>query len=76
MADWLKDIALRDLALQEKHAACIDAKGDVYQWGDGFFGSSESSSSSSGKPLLTLRGKVRVYAAYICTETEYLRLHA
>ncbi|EKM55652.1 uncharacterized protein PHACADRAFT_121379 [Phanerochaete carnosa HHB-10118-sp] len=55
--DWLQDIALRDIALQEKHAACIDANGDVYQWGDGFFGSSGSASSSSGKPVLTLRGK-------------------
>lgn len=57
VADWLQDVALRDLALQEKHAACIDANGDVYQWGDGFFGSSGSASSSSGKPVLTLRGK-------------------
>lgn len=55
-AAWLHDIALRDLALHEKHAACIDAKGDVYQWGEGFFDSSRTAEAS--KPLLTLRGKV------------------
>ncbi|OBZ75617.1 Protein FMP25, mitochondrial [Grifola frondosa] len=37
-AEWLENVALRDLALHEKHAACVDARGDVYQWGDGFFG--------------------------------------
>lgn len=60
VAAWLEDVALRDLVLHEKHAACIDAKGDVYQWGDGFFGTSNSSErpSSSGRPSLTLRGKV------------------
>ncbi|KAI0340522.1 RCC1/BLIP-II [Trametopsis cervina] len=59
VADWLDGIALRDLTLHDSHAACIDAKGDVYQWGDGFFGLQESASrpSSSGKPTLTLRGK-------------------
>ncbi|THH33021.1 hypothetical protein EUX98_g1164 [Antrodiella citrinella] len=51
--EWLQSIALRDLALHNEHAVCIDAKGDVYQWGDGFFGEA----SSPGKPLLTLRGK-------------------
>lgn len=50
-AEFLKDVALRDLALAEQHAACVDARGDVYQWGDGF-------SSSSRKPTLTLRNKV------------------
>lgn len=61
VAAWLEDVALRDLVLNENHAACIDAKGDVYQWGDGFFGTRDSSGrpSSSGKPALTLRGKVR-----------------
>lgn len=62
VADWLQNVALRDLALQEQHAACIDANGDVYQWGDGFFGSPGSASPSSSKPVLTLRGKVRLYA--------------
>ncbi|KAF7796898.1 hypothetical protein EIP86_008083 [Pleurotus ostreatoroseus] len=58
VADWLKDVALRDLVLHERHAACIDAKGDVYQWGDGFFGSAgPENASTSGKPALTLRGK-------------------
>ncbi|PCH38606.1 RCC1/BLIP-II [Wolfiporia cocos MD-104 SS10] len=61
-AAWLEDVALRDLALHERHAACVDARGDVYQWGDGFSG--RPGSSSSGKPSLTLRGKniVRVQA--------------
>ncbi|KAI6036529.1 regulator of chromosome condensation 1/beta-lactamase-inhibitor protein II, partial [Pisolithus microcarpus] len=36
---WLENVALRDLALHERHAACVDARGDVYQWGDGFFSS-------------------------------------
>ncbi|KAJ3541331.1 hypothetical protein NM688_g6101 [Phlebia brevispora] len=59
VADWLKDVALRDLVLHEQHAACIDAKGDVYQWGDGFFSAQgpKASTSTSGKPVLTLRGK-------------------
>ncbi|KAI0693747.1 RCC1/BLIP-II [Cytidiella melzeri] len=59
VADWLEGVALRDLVLHEKHAACIDAKGDVYQWGDGYFGTIDAAAhpSSSGKPSLTLRGK-------------------
>jgi hypothetical protein len=52
-AEWLKDIALRDLTLQERHAACVDARGDVYQWGAGF-------SPSSTEPTITLRNKVRI----------------
>ncbi|KAI0086302.1 regulator of chromosome condensation 1/beta-lactamase-inhibitor protein II [Irpex rosettiformis] len=59
VADWLEGVALRDLVLQENHTACIDARGDVYQWGDGYFGtiSSAADASSSGKPALTLRNK-------------------
>lgn len=56
VADWLQNVALRDLVLHERHAACIDANGDVYQWGDGYF--EPGAASSSGKPVLTLRGKV------------------
>ena len=61
VADWLEGVALRDLVLQENHAACIDARGDVYQWGDGYFGTANTTAdaSSSGKPVLTLRNKVR-----------------
>ncbi|KAH7926621.1 RCC1/BLIP-II [Leucogyrophana mollusca] len=55
--NWLQGVALRDLALHESHAACVDARGDVYQWGDGFFGSSPASSSDAREPKLTLRGK-------------------
>ena len=62
VAGWLKDVALRDLGLHEQHGACIDARGDVYQWGDGFFGTHPADAgaapSSSGNPVLTLRGKV------------------
>jgi alpha-tubulin suppressor-like RCC1 family protein len=42
--------ALRHLALHESHGACADARGNVYQWGDGF------DHQASG-PQLTLRGK-------------------
>ncbi|KIO32474.1 hypothetical protein M407DRAFT_213529 [Tulasnella calospora MUT 4182] len=45
--------ALRDLAFHEKHAACVDASGNVYQWGDGFYGDA----SSTDGPVLTLKGK-------------------
>jgi alpha-tubulin suppressor-like RCC1 family protein len=62
-AEWLKDIALRDLTLQERHAACVDAKGDVYQWGAGF-------SPSFTEPTITLRNKVRIYSppSHICPD--------
>ncbi|KAF7972631.1 hypothetical protein HWV62_17284 [Athelia sp. TMB] len=56
-AAWLQNAALRDLALHERHAACVDARGDVYQWGDGFFGNSPSSLDAQRSPILTLRGK-------------------
>lgn len=48
-------MALRDLAFHEKHAACVDASGNVYQWGDGFFGDDKPASKN---PVLTLKGKV------------------
>lgn len=57
-AAWLQNVALRDLALHEKHAACVDARGDVYQWGDRFFGQPSTSLEDQRKPTLTLRGKV------------------
>lgn len=56
IASWLDDIALRDMQLHKQHSACVDAKGDVYQWGDGFFGSAVS--QGAAKPIPTLRGKV------------------
>jgi alpha-tubulin suppressor-like RCC1 family protein len=59
VAKWLDGVALRDLQLHQKHAACIDARGDVYQWGEGFFGESLRGVRS---PKLTLRGKVRLSA--------------
>lgn len=61
VAVWLQNIALRDLALHENHAACVDARGDIYQWGDGFFGpqSVSADDSPNRRPTRTLRGKVR-----------------
>ena len=56
VAVWLEGVALWDLRLHDTHAACVDARGDVYQWGDGFFG--QTSSNLDGKPRRTLRGKV------------------
>ncbi|KAI9433941.1 RCC1/BLIP-II [Lactarius indigo] len=52
-ASFLQDVALRDLAVHATHAVCVDGRGDVYQWGDGFFGDP----ASEGTPVLTLRGK-------------------
>ncbi|KAL5532991.1 hypothetical protein ACEPAF_4765 [Sanghuangporus sanghuang] len=43
---WLKDVALRDLALHERHGVCVDARGDVYQW-----------NTQSKGPSLALSGK-------------------
>ncbi|KAG9095869.1 hypothetical protein FS749_009590, partial [Ceratobasidium sp. UAMH 11750] len=49
------DVALRDLALHEKHAACVDAAGDVYQWGTAYHG--ELPEGQVGEPQRTLSGK-------------------
>lgn len=45
---WLSNVALRDLALHEKHGACVDVRGDVYQW-----------NGRTNEPLASLTGKVR-----------------
>jgi len=60
VTSFLRDVALRDLAVHASHAACVDGRGDVYQWGDGFFAQESASASGDRKPVLTLRGKVRV----------------
>ncbi|KAK0197250.1 regulator of chromosome condensation 1/beta-lactamase-inhibitor protein II [Armillaria mellea] len=52
IAEWLEGVALRDLVLHKDHAACVDARGDVYQWGAVHFGYAENDS-----PALTLRNK-------------------
>ena len=52
---WLDGVALRDLVLHETHAACVDARGDVYQWG-----SVSTQGSLAPRPVRTLRGKVSV----------------
>jgi hypothetical protein len=44
---WLDGVALRDLAIHEKYAACADARGDVYHWGE-----------KNDKPEQILQGKV------------------
>ncbi|PPR04949.1 hypothetical protein CVT24_010407 [Panaeolus cyanescens] len=54
IAHWLDNVALRDLKLGKKTGACIDARGDVYQWGEGFFGEILENVS---RPKSTLRGK-------------------
>ncbi|KAJ7917529.1 regulator of chromosome condensation 1/beta-lactamase-inhibitor protein II [Mycena leptocephala] len=40
-------------ALHERHAACVDARGDVYQWGEGY----ASRGLEDGQPTRTLSGK-------------------
>ncbi|KAH8117476.1 RCC1/BLIP-II [Phellopilus nigrolimitatus] len=45
---WLKDVALRDLALHERHGACVDARGDLYQW-----------DKETQGPILSLMGSVQ-----------------
>ena len=45
-AKWLDNVALRDLALHKEYVACVDARGDVYQWGQG------------GQPSPVLKGQV------------------
>jgi hypothetical protein len=50
------NVALRDLALHERHAACVDAAGDVYQWGAAYYG--DLVEGQSGEPHRTLSGKV------------------
>ena len=66
VASFLQDVALRDLAVHATHAACVDGRGDVYQWGDGFFGGQTSAAAAAAaasgdnrKAMLTLQGKVR-----------------
>ncbi|KAG8745818.1 hypothetical protein FRC12_014448 [Ceratobasidium sp. 428] len=48
-------VALRDLSLHEKHAACVDAVGDVYQWGHSYHG--DLPEGQVGEPQRTLSGK-------------------
>lgn len=69
-ASFLRDVALRDLAVHATHAVCVDGRGDVYQWGDGFFGE-DRASASEGTPVLTLRGKVRPFHRCIASPHSY-----
>ena len=61
IAKWLDGVALRDLALHRYHAACVDARGDVYQWGSGF--SSSDTGTQQFSPTLTLKNKVSDFVA-------------
>ncbi|KAF8061531.1 regulator of chromosome condensation 1/beta-lactamase-inhibitor protein II [Lyophyllum atratum] len=54
IAQWLDGVALRDLVLHQNYAACVDARGDVYQWGCGFAGQDPE---KKNKLTLTLRAK-------------------
>jgi alpha-tubulin suppressor-like RCC1 family protein len=63
---YFDGMALRHILLEEKHAAAIDANGDLLQWGLGFFDAScrtKKSSVSSGAidevPLGRRRDKIR-----------------
>ncbi|KAG6866103.1 hypothetical protein C0991_008855 [Blastosporella zonata] len=53
IAKWLDGVALRDLVIHRDNAACVDSRGDVYQWGNGFAGED----TEKHKPTLTLREK-------------------
>ncbi|KAH7107370.1 RCC1/BLIP-II [Auriculariales sp. MPI-PUGE-AT-0066] len=48
--------ALRDLVLHQGHGALVDARGDVYQWGDAHFGE-QHSAMDNREPMLSLQGK-------------------
>ncbi|EPQ28181.1 uncharacterized protein PFL1_04010 [Pseudozyma flocculosa PF-1] len=52
-------VALRDIALEEKHGVAVDANGDVLQWGLGFFDpASRQSTAIEDVPLGRRREKV------------------
>jgi hypothetical protein len=59
VANWLDGVALRDLQLHETYGACVDAHGDVYQWGDGFYAGVIPPGGQGLPPKITLKGKVR-----------------
>ncbi|KAF8626336.1 hypothetical protein AX15_004995 [Amanita polypyramis BW_CC] len=48
---WLDNVALRDLAFHKNYAACVDARGDVYQWGE------KVTSLQNQMPRLAMKGK-------------------
>lgn len=56
-AAFLSGRAFRDVALHEKHAAFVDARGDLYQWG--------SALGDGLNPICTLKGKVRELCIYV-----------
>ncbi|KDN44082.1 RCC1/BLIP-II [Tilletiaria anomala UBC 951] len=63
---YFDGMALRHVLLEEKHAAAIDADGDLLQWGLGFFDAASRTSKSSDSsgdieevPLGRRRGRIR-----------------
>lgn len=77
IAEWLDGVALRDLAIHNDTAACVDSRGDVYQWGNGFTGGDDRKK----KPILTLREKVLFKCLPLCghvliTFSEYQKTQA
>lgn len=48
---------LRDLALQDEYGAAVDINGDIWMWGQGYYGN-EQVGEASGQPVQSLRGKV------------------
>lgn len=69
---------LRDLVLAEKYAAAVDAKGDLWLWGNGYWDDAprnigsrvqEESSGNRAKAQKSLRGKVRRIKSAIPPET-------
>jgi alpha-tubulin suppressor-like RCC1 family protein len=48
-------IEIRDIAFSDKHAAAIDANGDVYQWGESFW--QRSGIFGVFNPVCTLKGR-------------------
>ncbi|RUS27608.1 hypothetical protein BC938DRAFT_482995 [Jimgerdemannia flammicorona] len=62
--DFFDGKFLRSVALAKRHAAAVDDNGDVYQWGDNFFGPRPTSNDTAGLvPELTLKGRKIVSVA-------------
>lgn len=49
VASFLRDVALRNMAVRATHAAYVDGRGDTYQWGNGIFAQHSESSVRKSK---------------------------
>lgn len=58
------------MQLHERYGACVDARGDVYQWGDGFYG---PTLSGEHPPKRTLKNKVCVPLVGISAQLTYFQ---